>query len=45
MRAVMGLSHRIYVLSQGQMIAEGTPDEIANNPIVIESYLGGQTKC
>ena len=37
MRAVMGLSHRIYVLSQGQMIAEGTPDEIANNPIVIES--------
>ena len=45
MRAVMGLSHRIYVLSQGQMIAEGTPDEIANNPIVIESYLGGQMKC
>ena len=45
MRAVMGLSHRIYVLSQGQIIAEGTPDEIANNPIVIESYLGGQTKC
>ena len=45
MRAVKGLSHRIYVLSQGQMIAEGTPDEIANNPIVIESYLGGQTKC
>lgn len=41
MRVVMGLCGRIYVLSQGNMIAEGSPDEIANNPLVIESYLGG----
>lgn len=41
MRAVMGLCGRIYVLSQGKMIAEGTPSEIASNPLVIESYLGG----
>lgn len=41
MRAVMGLCGRIYVLSQGKMIAEGGPAEIASNPLVIESYLGG----
>lgn len=41
MSAVMGLCGRIYVLSQGKMIAEGGPGEIASNPLVIESYLGG----
>ena len=42
MRAVMGLCERIYVLSQGKMLAEGTPAEVSSNPAVIESYLGGK---
>ncbi|MGA0825686.1 MAG: ATP-binding cassette domain-containing protein, partial [Burkholderiaceae bacterium] len=38
---VMSLSKKIMVMSQGEKLAEGTPDEIKGNPAVQAAYFGG----
>jgi branched-chain amino acid transport system ATP-binding protein len=40
--AVMALCDRLIVLQQGRKLAEGTVEEVTQNPAVIEAYLGGE---
>jgi branched-chain amino acid transport system permease protein len=40
MQAVMALSDRVIVINEGQVLTSGTPQEVVENPQVIEAYLG-----
>lgn len=40
LRAIMEMCDYVYVLESGKLIAEGTPEEIRHNPLVITAYLG-----
>ena len=42
MRVIMQLAQKIFCLAHGQMLAEGTPNEIKNDKRVIDAYLGAQ---
>ena len=41
MNVVFSVAEYIFVLHQGKLLAQGTPEEIRNNKAVKEAYLGG----
>lgn len=45
MTTVRNLCDRISVLHKGELISQGTMEEVANDPLVIDAYLGGEYIC
>ena len=41
----MRISDRVYCLESGSIIAEGEPDQVRNDPAVVASYLGTDTRA
>ncbi len=42
MRVIMDLAQHIYCMAHGRVLADGKPEEVRDNPDVIDAYLGGQ---
>jgi branched-chain amino acid transport system ATP-binding protein len=45
MNMIMGISDRIFAMSQGEKIVEGPPKEVQSHPEVIRAYLGEEHPC
>ncbi len=41
MKLMMGICDYIFVLNQGRLLSQGTPEQIQHDPDVISAYLGG----
>ncbi|HUK14270.1 MAG TPA: ABC transporter ATP-binding protein [Thermoanaerobaculaceae bacterium] len=42
MKAIIGLCHHVVVLNYGKKLAEGAPEQVLNDPLVVEAYLGSK---